>query len=121
MIVSHDSDLDAIEKSGTYKGQYFVLGGTIPILEKVPTYIRERELKARVSDLASKNLSEIIIAMSVTAEGEQTVSYIKNIITPIAGEKVSISTLGRGVSTGSELEYADSETISYALAGRKKV
>jgi recombination protein RecR len=120
IVVAHDSDLDVVEKSNMYRGQYFVLGGTIPILEQAPSYIRERALLSYIEE-HKQTIKEVIIAMSITAEGDHTTSYIKNLLTGSLTSETSITTLGRGVSTGSELEYADSETIRHALGARTKL
>ena len=124
MIVSRDIDLEAIEKSGVYHGLYFVLGGTVPILEKEPErMIRIRELKARVSRATPAGedpLGEIVIATSANPEGENTGDYIKEQLATITEEKsIQISYLGRGLSTGSELEYSDKETLKNALQNRR--
>lgn len=118
MVIERDSDLEAIEKSGTYNGHYFVLGGTIPVLEKVPQkFIREKEL-LRIVDEKIKNegLSEIILAMNATPESDHTAEYIASLL---KDKNITISTLGRGLSTGTELEYSDSNTIKNALENRK--
>lgn len=120
MIVSRDADFESIEKSHAYQGLYFILGGTVPILEKSPeTRIRSRELEARISSDA--NIKEIIISQSATSEGEHTADYIRSLIknTTTADRPLAISVLGRGLSTGSELEYADADTIKNALTNRK--
>lgn len=121
-VVSHDVDLDQIEKSHSYKGLYFVLGGTVPILEKEPEKkIRARELVNVVSDrIKTGVLKEIILAMSSNVEGEHTADIVKHFLTPITETAgVKISTLGRGLSTGTELEYSDTETLKNALGNRK--
>ena len=122
MIVSHDVDLEHIEKSGVYKGTYFVLGGVVPILAPKPEErIRSRELLALIKNRTEKNiLKEIILAMNVTPEGENTEQYLTQNLTPIATQNsVKISHLGRGISTGTEIEYSDKETLKNALQNRK--
>jgi recombination protein RecR len=122
MIVSHDVDLEHIEKSGVYKGTYFVLGGIVPILAPKPEErIRSRELLALIKNRVEKNvLKEIILAMNVTPEGENTEQYLTQILTPIDTQhSVKISHLGRGISTGTEIEYSDKETLKNALQNRK--
>jgi recombination protein RecR len=122
MIVSHDVDLEHIEKSGVYKGTYFVLGGIVPILAPNPEErIRSRELMALIKSRAEKNvLKEVILAMNVTPEGENTEQYLAQILKPIATEQsIKISHLGRGISTGTEIEYSDKETLKNALQNRK--
>lgn len=121
MIVSHDVDFENIEKTGFYKGYYFILGGNIPILEKNPEKrIRQKDLLETVSKRAEKGMSEIIIALNYNPEGENTLSYLKEILKPLTDKhNIKISTLGRGLSTGTELEYSDSETIKNALKNRQ--
>lgn len=122
MIVSHDVDLEHIEKSGVYKGTYFVLGGVVPILAPKPEErIRSRELMALIKNRTEKGvLKEIILAMNVTPEGENTEQYLTQTLSPIASQySVKISHLGRGISTGTEIEYSDKETLKNALQNRK--
>lgn len=120
MVVEKDSDLDAIERSGAYRGRYFVLGGTLPILDKAPEKrIRIRELLALLKRQKT-DIKEIILATAFTPESEHTADYVRSAIEEIAKEAgIRITTLGRGLSTGSELEYADAETLRFALEGRK--
>jgi recombination protein RecR len=117
MIVSRDVDLETIEKSRAYRGKYFVLGGTVPILEKEPERkVRSRELVSKVS---TSTLKEVILSMNVTPDGEHTADYIKSLLRPILEpNNTKITLLGRGLSTGSELEYSDADTITNALKGR---
>ena len=121
MIVSHDVDLENIEKTGFYNGYYFVLGGSIPILEKTPEKrIRQKDLLNIVEKRIKKGLSEIIIALNYNPEGENTLTYLSELLSKtVFDSKVKISTLGRGLSTGTELEYSDSETIKNALKNRQ--
>ncbi|MSU55411.1 MAG: recombination protein RecR [Candidatus Taylorbacteria bacterium] len=120
LIVSRDVDLEVIEKSHSYNGYYFVLGGTVPILEKEPEKkIRINELEAHVRTRASEGLKEIIIATSVNPEGENTADFIIKFLSHLVKElNLKISCLGRGLSTGTELEYSDSDTIKNALKNR---
>jgi len=116
MIVPRDADFEAVEKSGSYKGLYFVLGGSLPILEKEPEKrIRIKDLKLRIAK--DKNIKEVIFAMNANAEGENTADFVKQ---AIKKDGLEFSTLGRGLSTGAELEYADPETLKNALLHRTK-
>jgi len=118
MIVPRDIDLEAIEKSGGYKGYYFVLGGSVPILEKEPEKrIKIKNLESRIKN--DKNLREIILGMNANAEGENTADYLKEQIKKLA-PNIIVSILGRGLSTGTELEYADPETLKNAFLHRTK-
>ncbi len=121
MIVSHDVDFENIEKTKFYNGYYFILGGTIPILEKNPERrIRQKELLDIVEKRSKSGLEEIIIALNYNPEGENTLSYLREILKPLVDKnEIKVSTLGRGLSTGTELEYSDSDTIKNALKNRQ--
>ena len=118
MVVEKDIDLENIRQAGIYKGCFFVLGGLVPILEKEPqSKIRLKELLSRIN--SEPNLKEIILALGVNPLGDNTAQYLKEKIEPLAAKKsLKISTLGRGLSTGTELEYLDDETIKNALKNR---
>jgi len=120
MVVEKDNDLENIERSRCYTGHYFVLGGVLPFLEKDPnSKIRGRELLQVVAGRAKGALKEVILALSTNPDGEHTTEYVKELLLPLVEEhKLKISILGRGLSTGAELEYSDSETIKNALVGR---
>lgn len=119
MVVSRDVDFENIEKSKIFDGYYFILGGNIPILEKNPEKrIRQKELLERIEK--DMDIKEIILALDCNPEGENTERYIKNIIdTNIDRDDLKISYLGKGISTGAELEYLDTETIKNALKNRQ--
>ena|SRR3990167_10433301 len=121
MLVPRDIDLEAMEKSGSYHGFYFVLGGVVPILDKEPEKrIRIKDLGFRIQEGIKMGLKEIILAMNVNQDGEHTAEFIKEKIREWQGSTLTISELGRGLSTGIELEYADSETLKNALLHRTK-
>ncbi len=121
MVVATDTDLDAIEKSNGFHGRYFVLGVTIPLLEKkTETKPRLKELCLRVTKgVKTGALKEIILGLSANPEGEHTGDELRRVLTPLLSPSIKISTLGRGLSTGSELEYADAETLKQALTHRE--
>jgi len=117
MIVARDVDLDNMEKSRAFNGLYFVLGANVPILEEKPSsFIRQVELLERVKNL---NLKEIIIGTSANPEGENTFYYVQGLLKKSLGDAVRITTLGRGLSTGTELEYSDADTIKSAMMNRR--
>lgn len=127
MIVGRDIDLQAVERSRAYNGLYFVLGGSVPIFDEAPDQkIRQKELLTRLEYMIShgtdgqSGLKEVILATSVNPEGEHTASYVAELLKPFI-EKYGfrISTLGRGLSTGTELEYSDTETLKSALQNRR--
>lgn len=117
MILEKDQDLVAVERTGTYRGRYFILGGVLTLSGKGA--IRERDLIRVVEARANAGLSEIVLALSATSEGEHTADRVREVLAPLRGP-ILISELGRGLSTGSELEYADSTTLSAALQNRKE-
>ncbi len=122
MIVAKDVDLDAVEKSKVYHGYYFVLGNSLSLVEKDPeSKIRVRELASAIGRRSKEGLKEVILALSLNSEGEHTREYVESYIAPlIKAHGLKVTILGRGLSTGTELEYSDSETIKNALISRKQ-
>lgn len=121
MLVEKDVDLETIKRSGSYSGQFFVLGGLIPILEEHPDQrFRQSALIERIEkDLKNNSLTEVIIALSANREGDNTVEYLERLLKPYTETtKFRLSLLGRGLSTGSEIEYSDSDTLKNALTNR---
>ena len=113
-VVEKETDLDSIEKIKRYKGLYFILGATLSSLKKDDIKkIKTEELLKRMKD---PQVKEIIIATNSTTEGEATALYLERTLKS-SGKK--ITRLGRGLPKGSELEYADEETLSSALESRK--
>ncbi|MCF7815670.1 MAG: toprim domain-containing protein [Candidatus Pacebacteria bacterium] len=119
-IVERDTDIDAIERSGTYNGLYFVLGGMVPLLDSHDIKkLRGGTLKHLVAERAEQDLAEIILGFSINPDGENTGRYIEMLLKDTTTKHaITITHLGRGLSTGSELEYADSETIKNAFINR---
>ena len=117
MLVEKDQDLSAVERAGTYKGRYFVLGGVLTLSGKGA--IREKELLKTVEKRLKNNLKELVLALSATSEGEHTTDRIRDLLAPYR-DHLKISELGRGLATGSELEYSDAETLRAALTNRKE-
>lgn len=120
MIVEKDFDLEAIEKTKTFNGTYFILGGLVPIVEKhTPSYVRINELKKKIQkQITNGEIKEIILAFSMNPSGDHTDMYIRLELESFLDKGIKISSLGKGLSTGSELEYADKETLKYAMKNR---
>lgn len=116
VVVEKDQDLLALERAGAYKGKYFVLGGVLTLSGKGA--IREKEL-LRVLQQKLPKLQEVVLALSATSEGENTADHLRQVLLPFR-EQVKITVLGRGLSTGAELEYSDAETLLGALQNRKE-
>lgn len=117
MIIEKDQDLLAVERANAYRGRYFVLGGSITLSGK--GQIRERDLIRVVEARIKQGLTEIVLALSATSEGEHTADRVRELLAPLRGS-LKISELGRGLATGSELEYADGPTLTSALHNRKE-
>ncbi len=117
MFVEKDQDLSAIERAGTYHGRYFVLGGLLTLSGKGA--IREKELLRMVEKRLENGLQEVVLALSATSEGEYTADRVRTLLAPWR-EQIRISELGRGLATGSELEYSDTQTLRAALTNRKE-
>jgi recombination protein RecR len=121
MIVSRDVDFENVEKSHSFDGKYFVLGGTVPILDKTPEKkIRLGALITAVENKVKTGLKEIILGLNANPDGEYTGQFVTEALAPLVTKyNLKISHLGRGLSTGTELEYSDADTIKSALENRK--
>ncbi len=119
MVVEKVTDLDSVEKTGIYKGLYHVLGGSInPLDDVLPQNLRIKELEQRVDKLASTHGQiELILATNPNTTGETTSLYLKEVFQ--THPSVNITRLGRGLASGSHLEYADEITLKNALDSRK--
>jgi recombination protein RecR len=115
-VVERPSDVTSIEKTGTFHGLYHVLLGAIAPLEgKGPSDLKIDSLIKRIKE---ENIKEVIIATDSDTEGEVTALYLAKLIKPLG---VSLSRIGLGLPVGSNLEYADSATLSKALESRRPV
>jgi recombination protein RecR len=113
-VIETPADQSAIERTGTYRGLYFVLMGKLSPLDGIgPHDIGLGKLKQRVSDGV---LTEVILATNFTAEGEVTAHIIFEMIRQ---QGLRVTRLARGVPAGSELEYVDLGTIAHALVDRR--
>jgi recombination protein RecR len=115
-VVEDVSDLWAMERAGGFSGRYHVLGGTLSALESIgPETLRIPQLVQRVSDEA---ISEVILALGTTVDGQTTAHYIAEALAPTG---VALSALAQGVPLGGELDYLDDGTISAALSARRRL
>ena len=118
-VVEEPLDVLAVERSGAYKGLYQVLHGAISPMSGIgPDELRVVELLNRLkADVADTDqIREIILATNSNLEGEATAMYLHRLLAPL---EIRVTRLARGLSTGSELEYADEVTISRAFEGRQ--
>ena len=113
-VVETPADQAALERSGSYKGLYFVLMGRISPLQGVgPADIGADDMLARASDGI---VQEVILATGFTAEGEVTAHALA---TALKARSLKVTRLARGVPAGSELEYVDLSTIAHAMGDRR--
>jgi recombination protein RecR len=113
-VVEHASDLMAIEKSGHFKGVYHILGGVLnPLLGVGPDELKLDQLKEKI---IKKEITDIILAVNPSVEGDATCSYIKSILP----DSIQVERIGFGVPIGGSLEYLDPMTITKALENRKR-
>tara|TARA_Y100000588_G_C14108526_1_gene861928 strand:- start:186 stop:806 length:621 start_codon:yes stop_codon:yes gene_type:complete len=112
-IVEQPSDVSAIEQSGVYTGQYFVLMNKVSPLDGVgPKDIGLEKIEELVS---TRHINEVIIALSPSVESQTTIYFIQEQLKHLA---VKVSQLAHGIPSGGELEYLDSHTIGQALKNR---
>lgn len=115
-IVEKPSDVSALEKTGNFNGLYHVLLGSISPLEgRGPSDLKIDSLIRRIKE---DNIKEVIIATDADTEGETTALYLAKLIKPLG---VQLMRLGIGIPMGSNLEYADTTTLSKALESRRPV
>ncbi len=115
-VVEKPVDILSIERSGTYRGKFHVLGGKISPLDGVePDDLRIGELEKR---LTGEAVREIIIALGTDVEGDATSNYLAK---RLARAGLKISRIGFGLPAGSGLEFADELTLNRALEGRREM
>jgi recombination protein RecR len=103
----------AIESTGSYKGIYHVLGGVISPMDGISP--SDLSIAPLIEKVSTGNVIEIIFALSPTMEGDTTNFYL---FKKLQGKEVLITTLSRGVSVGTELQFADEQTLSRSLIHR---
>ena len=111
-VVEEPLDIISLERTKAYQGLYHVLGGVI----QVGNSGAELKIPELISRIEKEGITEVILATNPTTEGDATALYLKRKIEPL---KIKITRLGRGLSTGADLEYADELTLSEALTNRK--
>ena len=115
-VVINTRNMLAIESTGNYSGLYHILGGLIDTINDVkPDSLNISQLKTKVNN---KKITEIILALSPTIEGETTAMHISKLF---KDKNIIITRLAQGLPTGSDLDYADNQTLSNALKFRNKI
>ena len=115
-VVEKPKDIYLFEKIGIFKGTYHVLDGLISPLDGINP--EDINIASLVSRIESDNVSEIILALKPSIEGETTMQYIKKIL---ENKKVKISKIATGIPLGTDMEYIDSLTLELALEERKNI
>lgn len=114
-VVEGVADLMAVEKTGTYKGQYHILHGVLAPMDGIgPKEIRIDDLAARID---RQEVEEVLIATSSTVPGEATAAYL---IDHLQKKNVKITRLACGIPMGMDIKYADEVTLSRAIESRKR-
>lgn len=115
-VVEEPPNIFSIERSGEFNGLYHVLHGVIsPINDIGPDELGIDHLLERIEE---NGVQEVILATNPTSDGETTAMYLSRLLKPL---DIRVTRIGLGIPVGGDLEYADSVTISRALAGRQKV
>lgn len=114
-VVEGVDDLWAIERSGSFKGLYHVLGGVVSALDGIgPNDVRMPELVRRVQ---AGGVSEVILALGASVDGQTTCHLISQ---RLRDTGVSVSMLAKGIPVGADVDYLDDGTLTLALEGRRK-
>jgi len=113
-VVEEPLDIISLERTKAYTGLYHVLGGVIQVGDSGA----ELKIPELISRIENEKITEVILATNPTTEGDATALYLKRKIQPLG---IKITRLGRGLSTGADLEYADELTLSEALTNRKEL
>jgi len=112
-IVEDVADLWALERTGSYKGRYHVLGGVLSALDGIGP--EDLKIGTLVDRVGAGGVGEVILATNVTVDGQTTAHYITD---RLASSGVKITRLAHGVPVGGELEYLDDGTLMTALKAR---
>ena len=115
-VVEEVDDLWALERTGSFKGRYHVLGGTLSALDGVGP--EQLDIAGLVARAGRPELREIILATGATVDGQTTAHYITD---RLAGIDVSVTRLAHGVPVGGELDYLDDGTLTAALKARRPI
>lgn len=117
-VVAFSHEVEALEKTGDFRGLYHVLGGNINILEGVtPDKLKIKELTTRLSNPDQK-IKEVILAFNPDLEGESTTLYLSKLL---KSYPVRVTRLARGLPRGADIEYADEVTLGDAMKLRRDV
>ena len=114
-VVEGPGDQLAIEKSGSYKGRYHILQGVLSPLDGVG--IEDIRIAELMSRLRQENITEVILAINPSVEGEATASYLANLLN---GKDLTITRIALGIPLGGDLKYIDNMTLKRSIDNRSK-
>ncbi|MGH2766161.1 MAG: recombination mediator RecR [Actinomycetota bacterium] len=115
-VVEEPKDVSVVERAGSVRGRYHVLGGAISPMQGIgPDDLRVQELLDRVG---RNGVSEVILATNPNLEGNATAMYVAGLLKPLG---VKVTRLASGLPVGGDLEYADEVTLGQALEGRREM
>ena len=114
-VVAETKDLLALERAREYKGIYHVIGGLISPMDSIGPELLE--IKSLVERVSKNEISEIILALTPSVEGDTTSLYIAKLLSPFT----KVTRIAYGLPMGSELEYVDEVTLTRALEGRTDI
>jgi len=115
-VVEEPADVTAIEKTGAYRGKYYVLHGALSPMEDVGP--EDIKIAGLIELIKKEGIKEVILATNLDAEGDATAHYLANQLKSL---KVKISRIARGVPVGSDLQYVDEATLGESISGRREI
>lgn len=115
-VVEEPLDVVALEQADVYRGVYHVLHGVLAPSEGM--FVENLRIGELIARVRGGNVREVILATNPTSEGDWTASYLISRLQPL---ELRITSLGRGLPVGGDLEYADTVTLTRALEGRQEI
>ena len=115
-IIEDVSDLWTLERIGFFRGLYYVLGGSLSAINGIGT--EDLKINNLIHRIQEENVSEVILALSTTMEGQTTSHVIADKLEPL---KIEVTRLAQGIPIGGEVHYLDENTLSTAFKSRKKI
>lgn len=116
-VVENVKDVVCIERTASYSGLYHVLGGLISPIDGIGP--GDIEIDSLINRVAAGGISEVILALSPTMDGDTTAFYINRRLRSAVADCPTISRLARGVAVGNELEYTDELTLGRSIVDRR--
>ncbi len=113
-VVAGVADLWAVERTGTFKGQYHVLGGILSALDGIGP--QDLQIDRLIERVKAQGITEVILALSATVDGQSTAHYLMDYLAELPA--VHVTRLAHGMPVGGELDYLDDGTIATALKSR---